>query len=805
MKNQLRFLVFMVSILVSVNTSIAQWIRTNGPYGGGIRDVFIATSGNIFVANWIGGVYRSDDNGLTWKEKNNAINGVMGNNVHCLVQNSQGHLFLGTWGSGLFRSTNNGDDWEKIWWTDCMIYKIAVDANGNIYVGTNRGLFLSTDNGLNLQEIAFANYIVQSLAINQAGHIFAGVQDVIYRSTDNGVNWTAVSNSMTNTTISSIVIDPTGQIFACAYPLYRSTDNGDTWVETGSGINHVYSIAFNSIGQLFLGTEYGVFRLTNNEEIWETVHLGFDGIHVRSVSITSGDKIFIGTDRGLFSSADNGNSWTESNSGLYNPTQTIFVDNGGNLFAGAVGGFFRSVDNGDSWFASDNGLQNFACHSYAINEDGDIFVGCWGVVSKSTDNGTTWTTVKSGLNIVWAVSINSQGYIYVGIEGGGVIRSTDNGESWQATGLTNVSVHSIVINSIGQIFAGTNNGVYRSADNGVNWQLIGLANTYISTLAIDAEDQIFTSVWLTGVFRSTDNGENWTLMNSEIAYNFISTLVIHSDGYLFALGNGVFVSTNAGEVWENVSTGLYNNYVNALTFNSSNQVFIGTTNGVWSRPLSEMVTVKPIPVVVDIHPGSEENPINIKSNGKVPVAIKTENNFNASTVDMATVKFGPNKTSVIKGCLEDIDGDGDLDLLMHFDNEETGITKTDTSAGIIGKTKSGLDIQGSDHIKIVGKIRKESHENEIGKEVPSMFSLSQNYPNPFNPVTTLKFSLSQEGFTTIKIYNSIGQEVAQLISQYLNSGNYSVEWNASDFSSGVYYYIINAGRFTETKKLLLLK
>ncbi len=88
---------------------------------------------------------------------------------------------------------------------------------------------------------------------------------------------------------------------------------------------------------------------------------------------------------------------------------------------------------------------------------------------------------------------------------------------------------------------------------------------------------------------------------------------------------------------------------------------------------------------------------------------------------------------------------------------------------------------------------------------PLNFSLSQNYPNPFNPTTTIKFSLAKKVYVTLKIYDELGKEVAVLLSGELNSGEYQKQWDASNLTSGVYFYKLQAGGFVETKKLLLLK
>lgn len=88
---------------------------------------------------------------------------------------------------------------------------------------------------------------------------------------------------------------------------------------------------------------------------------------------------------------------------------------------------------------------------------------------------------------------------------------------------------------------------------------------------------------------------------------------------------------------------------------------------------------------------------------------------------------------------------------------------------------------------------------------PSDFSLDQNYPNPFNPSTTINFSVPVEAFVTLDVYNAIGQKVASLVNEAKSAGNYKVDFNASNLTSGIYFYKINAGNFTETKKMILMK
>ncbi len=95
--------------------------------------------------------------------------------------------------------------------------------------------------------------------------------------------------------------------------------------------------------------------------------------------------------------------------------------------------------------------------------------------------------------------------------------------------------------------------------------------------------------------------------------------------------------------------------------------------------------------------------------------------------------------------------------------------------------------------------------NEVVIGIPERFTLSQNYPNPFNPVTKINYQIPSGSFVSLKVYDIAGNEVASLVNQDIAAGSYSIEFNASDLSSGVYYYKMTAGNFSDVKKLIVLK
>lgn len=100
---------------------------------------------------------------------------------------------------------------------------------------------------------------------------------------------------------------------------------------------------------------------------------------------------------------------------------------------------------------------------------------------------------------------------------------------------------------------------------------------------------------------------------------------------------------------------------------------------------------------------------------------------------------------------------------------------------------------------IIGGIQPVSHE------IPEKFSLAQNYPNPFNPSTKINFNIPENTFAILAVYDAAGREVKKLVDQKLNAGKYSVEFNAGEISSGIYFYSLITEDFIQTKKMVLIK
>jgi len=227
---------------------------------------------------------------------------------------------------------------------------------------------------------------------------------------------------------------------------------------------------------------------------------------------------------------------------------------------------------------------------------------------------------------------------------------------------------------------------------------------------------------------------------------------------------------------------------------------------------TQKVTVKPFPIFVDIKPGSSTNVVNFKNKGVVPVGVYSTATFDATTLDVSSLRFGPGAAVEAHGMghYGDLNGDGLSDVMLHFDTQASGLTNSDASATLVGKTLSGIPVAGSDvlNVGVSGKngANADFEAAQNDEIVPAEFSLGQNYPNPFNPTTMISFTVPSSGTARLVVVNSVGQEVATLFDSIAEPGHrYAVSFDGRGLSSGIYVYRLTQNGTVSSKKMLLLK
>ena len=176
----------------------------------------------------------------------------------------------------------------------------------------------------------------------------------------------------------------------------------------------------------------------------------------------------------------------------------------------------------------------------------------------------------------------------------------------------------------------------------------------------------------------------------------------------------------------------------------------------------------------------------------------------------------------------DVDGDGDMDVLS-ASNEDNKIAwyendgNQNFSTHIITTNADGaqsvhaVDVDGDGDMDVLSasqgdhKVAWYENLSTVGfapndsEVIPLAYRLYNNYPNPFNPSTIISYTLPQSGLVQLKVFDMLGCEVANLVNKEQSIGNYEIEFNASNLSSGIYLYRLQSGSFTETKKLILLR
>jgi hypothetical protein len=375
--------------------------------------------------------------------------------------------------------------------------------------------------------------------------------------------------------------------------------------------------------------------------------------------------------------------------------------------------------------------------------------------------------------------VATDAYIFAGSVGGGVSRSSDNGANWTHASSGFAVPYVLRLGISGKsIFAGMaeGNGVYRSDDQGLNWIPVnnGLPSGYFNDVAV-AGNNVFV-VTGQGVYRTADNGANWFPMNAGLnIQNSISCLV--SDGMNLYAGKsvgGIFRSKDNGVSWTSIivdpNSDVVKKSVDNIAFGGS-KIFASVNNSVYmsTDDGAHWASISPgLPGII------------------VGLAVSNTLLF-AATYDGSvcfTSDFGANWSYQSVHYSQALNT-----IFVKGQYVYVGMTNAALSGGVWRRPLA----------EMVTSV------NEIPNVPPAQFSLDQNYPNPFNPSTTISFSLPSKSYITLKVFDVMGRDVATVASEEMSAGTYSRQWNASGMPSGGYFYRMQAGAYTETRHLLLLK
>ncbi len=604
---------------------------------GDVRAMEISGS-SVFLGTG-SGLYRSDDNGLTWVEKTNGFPSGPKWINHLAVSGTT--IFAAGTNEGLLRSMDNGENWTVVnnGLSDTYLYSLTANSSA-IFAGTGDqmlGVFRSTDNGNSWQlasngmeyydsGIWYSGYAPVITAMKFAGTVLyagTGESQGIWKSADNGDNWVFTGMETMDYSQITAINGNESVVFAGTLMgggIIRSSDNGQTWFESNTGISNYGQVTtlLSSGGSFFAATQGGIFKTMNDGNSWSDSGSGIKAQNAVSPGLAKiGTEIFTGTENGgIFRSSDQGGTWEPVNNGLpinvwslnalYSNNSALFawdrvsLDNGetwemANSYSpGATDSEFngpRWLEHGDGWFAINN-YSNPGVH-------------------RSMDEGDTWIPVNNGLpdpSSIIFLTIESNGTnLFLGTSAG-IYYSMNNGDTWNQgsfPGFNSWAFYSstFIASDFSDLFGlnggGGLTGIYRSIDNGANWVQVhdlSVKKFVRSGIYIYASGTVLEiingqEVIVPGIYLSEDDGLNWTKVSP---FNDLSTPTLAVDSMKIFISrysptdNSVYCSIDNGDSWVNITDGMDpKTFVATLTI-IGDKIFAGTNGkSVWSRNMAE--------------------------------------------------------------------------------------------------------------------------------------------------------------------------------------------------------------------------
>ena len=802
----------------------------------------LAVSGTNLFAGIFGGVFISTNNGTSWTQT-----GLTNNYVRALAVSGT-NLFAGTMEGGVYLSTNNGTSWTAVYTGLPNTYVLALAVSGtNLFAGTyGGGVSLSTNNGTSWTAVntGLGNTYVHSLAVSGT-NLFAGTIGPVFLSTNNGTSWTAVNAGLPHTTVHSLLVSGTNLFAGTSDGVFLSTNNGTSWVNTGSTTTTVYALAVSDTN-LFAGTYGGVWTRPLSDWVFLlTPANGSGGITPPAAFKWKANPralayVFqISTD-GSFSNLvvnqyTTDTTYTASNLQLTtayywrvraeNTTWTSEWGNGSfttkltsapQLSSPVSAATLVSVTPTFSW----SPVVSTATYTLQLSTR-----PAFDALEYSKD--TTSTSVippqlQRSTTYYWRV------------------RAQTPGDTTVWSSVSSFTTVPNAPNGISLVYPDSSKqDAYQN--DWLTWRTDTTATSYLIQIS---QSPLFTTIYDSATVKSAGyRSRNKVFVTGSTYFWRVRGSNLGGDGqfsavWSFRVGSGVRVPvtlySSSNLDYGRVKVGQYKDTVVTISNNGNDTLKISNISspvGSFSaRPTSATIPPgKSFPDTILFTPTSGGNwntSMVVYSNAPTsPDSIKVTGfglsyglRLSTARVDVGLVLLGKHKDTTFT-----ITNTGSDTLkITGISSSAQGITTrpttfsispngfaTDTirfSPTILGPVLGSIIVASNaptsqDSIKVTASgVTATTGIEQDG--VPISFELKQNYPNPFNPSTTISYSLPKTANVSLRIFNTLGQEVALLLSEPRSPGYYQVQWNAN-VPSGIYFYRLQAGEFVETKKMIL--
>jgi photosystem II stability/assembly factor-like uncharacterized protein len=577
------------------------------------------------------------------------------------------------------------------------------------------------------------------------------------------------------------------------------------WIFQNSGVfTNLYEVFFlDEFNGWSVGADGVILKTTNGGTNWNIIASGTNAAFGDIQFFNLNNGILTGSNGTIKKSTDGGLNWFDINSGVSQTLQRFsFIDSNNGWICGDGGLILKTTNGGDTWTIQ-AALTAYYLLGIWFNDanTGWICTSFNGEIWKTTDGGNNWSykyETPSNEHLSRIQFVNDNVGWAVG-DGGLILKSTDGGESWfeQNSGTGKAFFGFSFYNNIHGFVVGQDENILRTTDGGNNW-IIDRSGSTPKLYAVYFLDQNFG--WATGSNGTILYTDNWggfpfqTLPISILAPNGGEILIAGSTYFIEWTSQNVVnvkieYSTDNGTNWVSIidsipSTGIYE-WTVSNTHTTEGRVKISDLTDPNIFDISDLsFTIQSSKVITVISPNGGE----ILDGGS-----QIEILWSSEDVEYVKLEYSINNGASWNSITDSTESTGAYLWIV------PNILTTQARIKISDISLPSIYDASDDPFRI-------NYVVSVDENVMiTVYKLHQNFPNPFNPLTNVKYQIPKLSFVTIKIYDVLGNEIAELVNEEKAIGSYKVEFNASDLPSGIYFYRIQAGSFIDTKKMIIVK